>query len=512
MSAQPIYERNRIEAERGPHRRIVVIGGGISGLSSAWFVQEKARERGMPISLTLLEGSPRLGGVICAERRDGCLLECGPDSIVTQKPAGLDLCHRLGLEDQLYFPETNGGLQILRGGAPYPLPEGLRFGVATKIRPLLASPLFSMPGKVRMLCEPWIGTRKGGEEESVAQLIRRRLGHEVLERVIEPIMAGIFLTDAESLSARRVAPQLVALETRYGSLVRGLTEAGREGPPRPGTGKPPAPMVAALRGGSGTLVRRLSDRLEGRVCCNTPVVELAFDSVAARWRVATAAGHHHEADAVLIAGPAHRAAAWFPREDPLAAQLRGIRYASCTTLNLIYRRDQLANVAPINGFFVPASEGLSFFACTYVHHKFPFRVPADKAVFRVFLRNGLAGAPRLDLGEWVDRVHGDLAPILQARGMPLDACITRFPWAMPRQEVGLTARLAQVQALANQRPGLFLAGGCAGVVGLPDCITSGERAAAGALDFLAAKAEAADRGFAAAGSALAANRTEIEAR
>lgn len=472
------------KARFGKSSRVVVIGGGITGLSAAYRLCQLAEEYGVRLSPRLLESAPRLGGTIRTESFGGCLLEAGPDSVLTQKSAGMELCRRLGLESQLTFPGRNGGIHILNHGRIHELPPGFTGVVPTRFWPILRSPVFSLRGKLRMALEPFIAPSCQVGDESIGSLVRRRLGVEVLERVAQPILASIFLADADRLSRDMIMPQLAAIEKRHGSLIKGYRELVRQ---NGGAGTPKAPPFFSPRQGLRQLVDALAAALP-RDCITTGVdaAPLILDRRNHSWRVPLNDGSHLEADLVILACPAHAATGLLFESAPaLAGELKTVAHASCVTLNLLYRRSDIGAPLHANGFFVPESERKCFLACNFVGTKFPARVPADRAVLRVFV----GGAKHPDLVTWEDedlrrRVHRELAPILRIGREPLDALVARYERAMPRIDVGFATKKKHLESMLNSLPGLFLAGSSLGAVGIPDCIASGEQAAEAAFDYL----------------------------
>jgi len=454
-------------------RRLVVIGGGIAGLSAAWFA---ARQGGARV--WLIEAADRLGGLIRSEPTPDGLIEHGPDAVVVDKPAALELARLLGLGNEIIHPPFGAPIQILHRDRITPLPEGFKMVVPTKIGPLLRSPLFSPAAKLRILCEPWVPEH--GSDETVGAFIRRRCGAEVLQRVVQPMLASIFLTDAEDLSLELVMPRLAAMAARDGSLTRGFRRAAEQARAK---GVCPARGFFSLRGGLEDMVTRLRDRLPAEsILTGTRVQSLT--RAGRGWRLELTGYPAMTADAVVLACPAYAAASMLSRSAPdVAAELAGMTYASCATLNLVYPRDRVNHPLDHNGFFVPAAEGRSFMACTFLSTKYADRFPANHAVLRVFVGGtGNPGAVDTDEGVLIDRIHRELEPILGLTAKPGRAYLHRHRQAMPCKNTSLKPRLARIAGTLPE--GLFLAGGCEGTVGLPDSIRSGKMAAEAAGRFL----------------------------
>ena len=351
----------------------------------------------------------------------------------------------------------------------------------TRLAPVFRSSLFSWPGKLRMAAEPWIPRRADGkDDESLASFVTRRFGREVLDRVAEPVIAGLFTADADRLSLRMTMPRFLDLEARDGSVTRALRKAtaspGRSRPFGHGTGRG---GFVALRGGLSRLVDALIERLpEASLRLGARVASIA-PAAGGGFAVSLTGGETIAARAVVVACSAIDAAdALSTLDADLAASLRRLRYASCATVNIAYRAEVVGRPLAGFGFFVPRTENLPILACSYVSEKFAGRAPAGTVVFRVFI----GGATRPDALEASDPaiirgVHETLRRILSIGGDPMLAKVYRSPRAMPQFDVGAKALIDEIGARAARHPGLFLAGSIAGAYGLPDCIRSGESVA-----------------------------------
>jgi oxygen-dependent protoporphyrinogen oxidase len=476
---------------RGSGASLVVIGGGITGLAAAHrFVErEGAAEAGR--SVIVLESCDRPGGQIRSERHGEFLFEGGPDALVAQKPAGVALCERIGLGAAIRdVGGAKAGTQIFHRGRLHPVPDGFLMMAPTRLGPAFRSSLFSWKGKLRMACEPWIARRAAAcDDESLASFVRRRFGREVLERVAEPVMAGLFTADAERLSLRMTMPRFLDLERTHGSVTRGLRQQTRApASARPfghGTGRGGFVSVA---GGLSRIVDALVARLPaGCVRTDARVTSVAASQAEGGWSVHLASGEVLGAGAVLFACPAEEVAETVGAHDRrLAGLLLGLRNASCATVNVAYRRDDVGASLEGFGFFVPKTENLPILACSYVSEKFEGRAPEGAVVFRAFL----GGATRPDAlnaddAALIRQTHDALRRILAIRGEPLLAQAHRSPRSMPQFDVGAQASIAAIEERAGAHPGLFLAGSVSGAFGLPDCIRSGEEAADRIATFLA---------------------------
>jgi len=443
---------------------VAIVGGGISGLAAAWALHKRR------VAFVLLEASDRFGGVIRTEHAAGFVLEAGPDSMLAQKPEGLALCRELGLESRIVPTNLEQrNVYVLRRGRLIALPEGMALAIPTRVVPFLLSPLFSPLGKLRMGVELLVRPRQGGADESVAGFLRRRFGQECVERIGEPLLAGIHAGDPERLSIRATFPRFVDLEAKHGSLVRGMWTA-----PRP-PGPPGAPFHSLL-GGMGELVQALVARLPPDSL--RPGAAVQSIERPAAYRLATAAGAF-DARAVILALPPSKAA---PLLEPLAAEagpiLRGVRFASTATVLLGFRREDVGHPLDGYGLVVPATEGLRTAALSFVSTKLPGRAPSGHVLLRGFV-GGMRDPQALDLDDTalVSLVLREMRDIVGLRGDPVVARVFRWPEATPQMEVGHLARMAELDARLASLTGLQVIGAGLRVTGVPDCIAEASRAA-----------------------------------
>jgi len=469
--------------------RTAIIGGGIAGLAAA-FELEVARAAGARVGYTLFEARERLGGCLASEIVGGAVLERGPDSFLSEKPAGAELCRELGLGDDLLASnDAARKTWIVVKNRLVALPDGLMFLVPTKLIPTALTRLFSWKTKMRMGLELLLPPRPSGlPDESVAALVERHFGIETVERLADPLLSGIFGGDATQLSARTVLPRLVEMESEYGSLTRGMLAAHRKmrraaaGRNRTSGGGGSSRAAArgafsTLRGGMQQLVDALTARLDPtRVRRSTPVVGL--EKVDGGWKV-RADGTMEFYDAVIMASPAWVAGELLGQVDAaLGEELSAILYSSSITVNLIYDEARLGPLPEGFGFLVPAIEGRAMLACTFAHRKFLGKTPARKAVLRAFLgvmRNE-ARAAETDAA-LVGKVRRELREILGVRAEPEFTQVSRWRRAMAQYAVGHQERMERIAARVEELPGLWLAGNAYDGIGIPDCIRLGRKAA-----------------------------------
>jgi len=454
-------------------RAIAIVGGGISGLSAAWELQKR------DVPWVLLEAGPRVGGVIRTEEKDGFLLEGGPDSILAQKPEGVALCRELGLGDRLI--PTNPELKavyILREGRLHALPEGMMLAVPTKALPFLRSGLFSWPGKLRMgldLVRP--GLQENGDE-SIATFLRRRFGQEAVERLGEPLLAGIHAGDPERLSILATFPRFRELEAKHGSLVRGMWAAPR---PRPKPGARPRAAFYSLRGGLRELVDALVKRLPpGSIRTGARVRSVARE--ADGYAIGLEGGESVQASGVIVAAPGPRIAPALEGLLPdVSRSLAAIPFASSATVLLGYRREDVTHPLDGYGMVIPRTEGLRTTALSFVSTKFAHRAPEGHVLLRGFL-GGVRDGGVLDLSdeEMVETVRREMTPVLGLKSEPVLARIFRWPGGTPQLEVGHLERMRDVERAVGEVPGLHLTGAGVWSTGIPDSVADATRVAAAA--------------------------------
>jgi oxygen-dependent protoporphyrinogen oxidase len=461
------------------HRATVaVVGGGIAGLAAAWQLRRgapvRAAEGRTAPRVHLFEAAPRFGGRIATERRDGFLLEGGPDSFVTRKPQAVELARELGLEHRLLDTrEENHRVRIVHRGRLVDLPSDAGTALPCRMAPIWGSELLSWRGKLRLSLERVIPRRRGAGDESLADFLRRRFGREVLERLAGPVLAGIYLADPETLSLAATFPHLSEIERRHGSVMRAMSGGGGHGVPAP------AARRVTLAGGVGeladALVAALADDPEVELHAASPVRALAPDGDG--WRLETDGADALRADGAVLALPAWAAAGLVaPWDADLAAGLAGVPYVSTATVSLAYRESDLAQPLDGFGFVVPAREGRRITACTWSSAKFDGRAADGCALLRAFL-GGPAGEHHLaaDDDALVRTARDELADLMGLTGEPLFAAVHRHPRATPQYKVGHRERVAELTA--RLPPGLALAGAAYRGIGIPDCIASGRRAA-----------------------------------
>ncbi len=464
--------------------RLIVVGGGIAGLAAAHRAVERAREIGRPLELTVLEAGGRLGGTIRTERIGDFVVECGPDSFLSEKPWALALCRRLGVEGRLVG--TNDRMRrnfVVFGGRLHPLPDGFQLLAPTRFGPFLRSRLFSWPGKLRMGLD-LVLPRGGDPDESLGAFVRRRLGREALERVAQPMVAGIYTADPDTLSLSATMPRFLDLERKERSIVLSLWRAARRAPAAGAQSSGARwSLFVTFAGGMEEMIEALAARLPREaIRLGERVTEVSRHG--ARWRVATATGAALGADAVLLAPEAYQAARMLRYADPaLAHLLEEIPYASSATVTFAHRREDIGHPLDGFGFVVPHVEGRPIIACTFSSVKYPGRAPEGHELLRVFMGGAMnEGALDASDDELVEIARRELAELLGIRGEPLFVRLNRYPRAMPQYLVGHLGRVEAIEQCLRHHSGLALIGGGYRGVGISDCVRVAEEAAVGLVD------------------------------
>jgi len=457
--------------------RIAIVGGGISGLSAAFALEEQRRNSSPNLEYVLYESSPRLGGVLHTEHIDGCVVEAGPDSFITEKPWAADFCRTLGLGDQLIGSnDADRKTYILTRGRLVEMPDGLMFMVPTKILPTGLSPLFSWKTKLRMTQELFHPPRAADRDESVAAFVERHYGTEMVDRLADPLLSGVYGGEAASLSVRAVLPRFAEMERTHGSLGRAMLAARKKISTL--TRQPAPPLFTSLKAGMQHLAETAVSRLTSNSLQTNTTVQ-AVQREAGGW-VVSAGMRSDYFDGIILALPGPAAANVLRLASPeLSAEFAAIQYTSSITVGLGYDREVRQSLPPGFGFLVPRSEGKRLLAATFVHNKFPHRAPEDRALLRCFFAGRNAEAVwQLPDDQIVGIVRNELQQILGLRAEPLFARVYKWKSAMAQYGVGHLDRLDRIEHLRQQLPGLALAGNAYHGIGVPDCVRSGRDAAA----------------------------------
>lgn len=454
---------------------VLVIGAGITGLTAAYRLQHLFDRSNCRLKLTVLEGSGRAGGVIGTTQNEFALIEKGPEAFVTHKPEALQLAIELGLGDRLAVCSRQAAkTSIYTDGELHQLPEGFVMFAPTRLAPLAVSPMFSLRGKLRMALDLVLPARSDDSDESLAQFVRRRLGEEALERIAEPLIAGIYSTDPERLSAECSIPRLREMEKKYGSVIRGLMNS----PKMNGSGPVGTSPFVTFDDGMQVMIDALVASLpKDSLRLNTKVRTLKY-GLHSRWRAICADGSQVEADAIVITVPAHDAAELLHELAPQVSQgLAGIERGASTMLTLVFKREDIGRDVSGSGFVVPAREGRSVSACSFSSQKFSKRTKDGYVMLRAFTRKKFDHLEQKNSQEQLkEELLADLREMLDLRGEPVFWSVSP-PGKIPSYVVGHRSRIELMLEDLDRLEGLFLAGNSYHGVGIPDCIASAEAAA-----------------------------------
>ncbi len=459
-----------------PH--VVIVGGGITGLSAAYQLQKLRQQAGTSLRVTLLEAEDRLGGKVGTVHQEGFLIDTGPDSFLAQKPWAVQLCRELGMEGEIISPSARRFFMLI-GGKMHAVPYELVSLVPSRPEALWKASFISLWGKLRASLEGLIPARRDLSDESLGSFMRRRFGREFAVKFAEPLMAGVHAGHPDRLSMSAVYPMYWEMERKYGSLTRGLMHLRRQRQSS-GKGKQEQSPFVALRYGMGSLVERLVQSLrevEMRLSTAVTGVDPLADG---RVQVRVQGAEPLEADAVILTTPAYTTADWLQPYLPETARLlREIPYASTAVVSLAYRRESIEHPLEGSGFLVPRTEPLPITGCTWSSSKWEGRAPDGMVLLRVFI--GYAGAAEIVEQQWDDLLarvaHDALQPLLGIRSDPVMTQVNRWLKAMPQYEVGHLQRLERIERSLTAYPFIVLAGSAYRGVGVPDCVKQGRESA-----------------------------------
>lgn len=468
---------------------VIIVGGGISGLAAAY----RLHQSDPSCRFVLIERDARLGGKIVTHQMDGLTVEGAPDSFLARKPRGVGLCEELGIADQLTGrrPEHADQTQVRFHDEFFPLPSGLSGMIPTDLDALANNPLISPEGQARLAQEPTLPpVPENGpmDDESVAHFVSRRLGREVYEKLVEPLMSGIYAGDGEQLSLAATFPQLRQLELKHGSLLGGLEVASAKRQTTPQS-TPSYPPFVSLPGGMGQLVDAIVATLPAE-SLHTGERVTAIEEVSGGYTLTvqgpSGGTTQLTSKSLILATPAFVTAELLNRVDPALADAHAaIPYASSALVTMAFRKSDLSKIPSGYGYVIPSIAGSEILACTWSSNKWADRAPEDLLLCRVYIGHyGGRDVTQLADDELIAMAQSELAASFEADGEPLLTEVYRWPLSMPQYNLGHVDRLATINSRLPDNPGLFLAGAAYRGVGIPDCIREGEAAATGALAYL----------------------------
>ncbi len=459
---------------------MVVLGGGVTGLTACYRLLKASEKQNLSLQVHLIEASPRLGGVIETEFAGGVLMEKGPDCFLTSKPEGVELCEELGLGEQLIG--TNERCRrsfVLRGDDLLPVPQGYYLLAPYQVGPFLTSPIFSALGKLRMAIDVLLPRKKDDADESLADFVRRRFGREALERMAQPMVAGIYSADPEKLSLRATMPQFHEIEREHRSLILGLRKRMQRRGPGEGVSAsgPRYGLFVSFAGGMGVLTDTLAEKISG-ASVRTGYRAESLERFERGWRVHLQDGEVMDADAVCVTLPPRASGKLLEKAIPgISAELMSIPSGSLATLNLVYRAEQVKNPLQSMGFVVPAIENKTLLACSFSSTKFQGRAPEGNVLIRAFAGGEAASRTGLTDEELARKLTEELRPILGISGEPEGKVFYRYEESLPHYLVGHLDKVRRIEDELLATPGLALAGNAYRGVGIPDCVKSANEAA-----------------------------------
>ncbi|RFU62127.1 protoporphyrinogen oxidase [Peribacillus glennii] len=465
-------------------RKIAVIGGGITGLASAFYLQKKAKEESLPYEIVLIEASPRLGGKVQTAVRDGFVIEKGPDSFVARKLSASRLAREVGMEDKLVY-NTAGKSYVLVKDRLHPMPGGSIMGVPTEIGPFITTGLFSPMGKLRAAADFVLPRSEKKGDQSLGEFFRRRLGDEVLENLIEPLLSGIYAGDIDKLSLMATFPQFYEVEQQYRSLIFGMKKTTPASPSKPPKNAPKKGGFLTFTTGLQSFIDAIDAHLEsGSVLKGVRVEQIKKeDNNTYRLRL-----NNHEvmyADAVIVSTPHRAIPGMFPNQT-FFEPLREMQATSVATVAMAFDQSAITQDIDGTGFVVSRNSDYTITACTWTHKKWPHSTPKGKVLIRCYVgRAGDEAVVDLSDDEINNIVLEDLNKTMSITSKPDFSIITRWKDSMPQYTVGHKQRIESVKkGVKAEFPGVFLAGSSFEGLGLPDCIDQAERAVEHVVQYL----------------------------
>ncbi|WP_026905687.1 protoporphyrinogen oxidase [Paucisalibacillus globulus] len=459
---------------------IVIIGGGITGLSAAYYLHKNIKENNLPYQIKLVEAGKRLGGKINTYKRDGFIIERGPDSIIARKKPGVKLVEELGLKDQMVRNGT-GQSYILVQGKLHKMPKGAFMGIPMEIDPFLQSELVSSSGKERALLDLEMGKGEEMVDQSLGSFLRRRFGDELVDNEIEPLLSGIYSGDIDEMSLMATFPNFYQLEQKYGSLIKGLNEVMPK--PAKTTGKTPG-VFFSFEDGLEVIVDKLVEKLDQQsILLETPVDHVEKKETG--YHIVLGNGDVIKAAAVIATTSHQTLPKMFKNYDFLNI-FNDVPSSSVANVALAFDQSAIKQDIDGTGFVVSRNSDFRITACTWTHKKWPSSTPEGKALIRCYV-----GRPSdheiVDLpdDELIEIVLKDLNKTMNITAKPDFSVISRWKNVMPQYTVGHLERIEQVRVEANEQlPGVYFAGSSFEGVGIPDCIDQAEKAVYQVMEFL----------------------------
>lgn len=456
---------------------IAIVGAGITGLTVAYYLQKAIKEQQLPYEIKLLEASGQVGGKIRTEKRDGFIIERGPDSFLARKEPAVRLAKDLGLNDELIRNQT-GQAYILIQDILHKMPKGFFMGLPTSLDSLLGASVLSEEGKKRAARELTIPQGKDVSDQSLGYFFRKRFGSELVENVIEPLISGIYSGDIDEMSLLATFPNFLELEQQYGSLIKGLDQTLGKRKSQPG--KTPGQFYA-FKNGMDVFVQQLVKEIgEDVIFLNHKVNQITF--VDGKYTIHTK--EKVEADAVVMTTPNYVLPHVFPDHN-FFQTFEETPFTSVANVALAFNASAVEQELDGTGFVVSRNSSFQITACTWTHKKWEHTAPKGKALLRAYV-----GKPSnqeiVDLTdkEITNIVLKDLKKTMHISEEPEFTVVTRWKEAMPQYTVNHKKRITKVrEQMTDFLPGVFIAGSSYEGVGIPDCIGQAEQAVESVLEY-----------------------------
>ncbi|WP_394233213.1 protoporphyrinogen oxidase [Niallia oryzisoli] len=461
-------------------KQIVIIGGGITGLTAAYYLQKEVRENHLPYTVKLIEASHRLGGQMQTYQKDGYLIERGPDSFLETKEKAIRLAAEVGMEDRLVH-NIPGTTFILVNDQLHTIPGGAVMGIPTEVGPFMTTRLFSIPGKARAAADLILPRSHAENDQSLGGFFRRRLGDEVVENLIEPLLSGIYAGDIDKMSLMSLFPHFYHVEKKYRSLILGMKKGS---PPRPKESPNKKGAFLAFETGVQSFAEAIAAKLE------PDSYKLGFRVERVRknrssYEIELNGGEVLVADSIIMAVPHQTVYHIFP-EYEFFQDFKDVPSTSVATIALGFPKEAVQKDIDGTGFLISRNSDNTITSCTWLHKKWPHTTPDGKVLLRCFVgRSGGEAIVDLSDDQIVANVMSDLSKTISLSQDPELSVVSRWPHAMPQYTVGHQERIAKVtKGLKEELPGIFLAGSSYNGVGLPDCIKQGEEAVSNVLKYI----------------------------
>jgi oxygen-dependent protoporphyrinogen oxidase len=473
---------------QGERQKVVIIGGGITGLTAAYYLQKEAKEKGMLLDVKLVEASHRLGGKIQTVKRGGYVIERGPDSFLARKQSATRLAKEVGMDKEL-ISNTSGKSYVLVRQRLYPMPGGSIMGIPTQIAPFITTGLFSPAAKARAAADFVLPRSNPAQDQSLGEFFRRRLGDEVVENLIEPLLSGIYAGDIDQLSLMSTFPQFYQVEQKYRSLILGMKKSTGSQAKKAGSPKKKEGMFLTFKSGLQSLVDAIETRLEpGSVLKGYRVESIRKN--ASHYTIDVYGGEKLQADSIVMAAPHHAVHTIFSGWG-LFGQFKEMLSTSVATVALAFPEEAIEEDIDGTGFVVSRNSDYTITACTWTHKKWPHSTPKGKVLLRCYVgRAGEDAVVDLSDDQIIKIVLDDLNKTMNITMNPDFAYVTRWKDSMPQYTVGHKERIEDVKKQVKEYlPGVFLAGSSYEGLGVPDCIDQGEAAVKSVLDYLSSNKE-----------------------